>query len=169
MGGLTGKRDLQRFLYWVAFGGIVQAVPSLERFALEGASGSPPRQERYNVSTAMMRDYIDSLNALVEEQCPHLDADLTLGKLAQQLGVTDKVLSFVLNEGLSTSYTDYINILRVEEATRQLRDERLSHLSVLGVGYNAGFSSKATFNRVFKKSTGMTPSQYRQQSGPESS
>ena len=89
------------------------------------------------------------------------DPNLSLGGLADQLGVTEKVLSFVLNHGLGTSYGDYINERRVADAQRRLADPAYAHLSVLAVGLDAGFASKSTFNRVFKERAGETPSAYR--------
>ena len=74
---------------------------------------------------------------------------------------SEKVLSFVLNHGLGTSYGDYINERRVADAQRRLADPAYAHLSVLAVGLDAGFASKSTFNRVFKERAGETPSAYR--------
>jgi len=153
------------FLYWIAFGGFVQMIPQLERFATQSSPQSPSRQERYNVSEEMLEDYVASLREWIRSQFPHLDADLTLGKLAQQVGMTEKVLSYVLNEGLSQTYSDFINDLRVAEAQKRLHDPDLAHLSVLGIGLDSGFASKATFNRVFKKLAGVSPTQYRDQDG----
>lgn len=149
-------------LYWMALGGFVQAIPLLHRVV--GASAdTPPRKERYNVQPPLLAEHVAALERLMAEERPYLDTDLTLATLAEQLGMTDKVLSYVLNEGLGVSYVDYVNGLRVEEAKRQLADPTTAHLTVLGIGLNAGFSSKATFNRVFKRSTGTTPSEYRKQ------
>lgn len=155
-------------LYWIAVGGFVQAVPPLQRVA-GGAAPAAGRKERYNVNAALLAEHVTALEQLVAEECPHLDADLTLAALAEQMGVTDKVLSYVLNEGLGVSYADYVNGLRVDEAKRRLANPEMAHLSVLGIGLDAGFASKATFNRVFKQQTGTTPSAYRRQARPVAS
>ena len=155
-------------LYWIAVGGFVQAVPGLQYVAGVDVSANS-RKEHYNVNPTLLAEYSAAVEQLMASECPYLDADLTLGTLADQLGVTDKVLSYVLNEGLSVSYVDFVNGLRVEEAKRQLADPATAHLTVLAIGLNSGFSSKATFNRVFKQSTGTTPTEYRRQARPTSS
>ena len=104
----------------------------------------------------------------MERERPYLDPDLSLGSLADALGVTDKALSALLNETVGTTYTAYVNGLRVGEARQRLRAPEHAHLSVLAVGLDAGFASKSTFNRVFKAATGQTPSAYRA-SGEEAS
>ena len=149
------------FLYLAALGGLVQADTRI------GTAVAPPeRKEHYNLDPDLARAHRSALDALVASERPHLDPNLTLGSLARQLGVTDKVLSYVLNETLGTTYTDFVNGLRVEEAQRRLLDAEHAHLSVLGVGLDAGFASKSTFNRVFKERTGQTPSAFRASSPP---
>ena len=52
-----------------------------------------------------------------------------------------------------------MNTSRVQEARRKLADGRFAHYSLLGVAQESGFSSKSTFNRVFKKLLGQAPSE----------
>ncbi|MBL8172151.1 MAG: AraC family transcriptional regulator, partial [Acidobacteria bacterium] len=59
------------------------------------------------------------------------------------------------------SFTDLINAYRVEDAKRRLLDPTWKHYSILAIAEEAGFSSKSTFNAVFKKHTGQTPSEFR--------
>ncbi|MDJ1499325.1 helix-turn-helix domain-containing protein [Xanthocytophaga agilis] len=89
-----------------------------------------------------------------------LDSDLDLPDLASKMNITSHELSFVLNEGLGTNFYQFINTYRVEEAKTLLLSERHHHLNMLGIAYEAGFSSKTTFNTYFKKATGFSPSQY---------
>jgi transcriptional regulator GlxA family with amidase domain len=42
-----------------------------------------------------------------------------------------------------------------------LSDPKYSHYSMLGIAFECGFSSKSTFNSVFKQITGKTPSEYK--------
>ena len=142
-------------LYLVALGGLVQAEVRVPRAA------APERKEHYNLDPDLAAAHRAALDALVARDAPHLDPNLSLGTLAAQLGVTDKVLSYLLNESMETTYTDFVNGLRVGEAQRRLVAPEHGHLSVLAVGLDAGFASKSTFNRVFKESTGQTPSAYR--------
>lgn len=91
------------------------------------------------------------------------DSDLGLDRLARQLGTNTAYLSRAFNEGLGLSFNDAINRLRVAEVERQLADPAVGD-DLLAIAFVAGFSSKTSFNRVFKARTGMTPSQYRARS-----
>ena len=71
-------------------------------------------------------------------------------------------LSFVINESKQKSFNDYVNSWRVEETKRLLSQADKQDLGLLEIAFDAGFNSKATFNRVFKQTTGLTPSEYRQ-------
>ncbi len=88
------------------------------------------------------------------------DPDLSLVELARRLGTNTGHLSKALNEGLGESFSGLIGRLRVEwvQATlRDLSDDR----DLLTIAFDAGFSSKASFNRVFKAVTGQTPTKFR--------
>lgn len=87
------------------------------------------------------------------------DPDLDLAELARRLGTNTAYLSRGLNEGLGFGFAEAINGLRVEHVAALLRDG--SDGDILTLAIDAGFGSKATFNRVFKDRFGVTPSAYR--------
>lgn len=95
----------------------------------------------------------------------YLNADLTLNDLAKELSIPTNVLSRVINSGFGKNFNDFINEFRIEEVKKSLKDDSLKHLSLLGIAFDCGFNSKATFNRVFKKVTGYSPSQYQIEEG----
>lgn len=92
---------------------------------------------------------------------PYLEPELTLDQLASRLGVRPKVLSVALNEGLGQHFFDYINRYRIDEAKRLLSQSSDAKLTVLEVLYQVGFNSKSSFNTLFRKYTGQTPSDFR--------
>jgi AraC-like DNA-binding protein len=110
----------------------------------------------------MLLQYEQRLAKAMELRKEFLDPDLSLPRLAEQVGISAHHLSQVLNERLGQRFCDYINALRVEEAQRLLRDPLHAGLPVLEVAMRAGFSSKATFNAVFKRATGSTPTAWRE-------
>ncbi|HEX8385921.1 MAG TPA: AraC family transcriptional regulator [Rubricoccaceae bacterium] len=166
---------------WYAFPKHVVYVGVLAALALHGwdqmhparwmpPSAAPPAVPAPRVATyGLVADALAAearrVRAYVEAEQPYRNPDLTLCLLADALGLSDKVLSYVLNEGMGTAYAPYVNGLRVEEARRALADPALAHRTVLSVGLDAGFSSKATFNRAFKAATGRTPSSVRRDAG----
>lgn len=87
------------------------------------------------------------------------DPDLDLAELARRLGTNTAYLSRGLNEGLELGFAEAINGLRVEHVAARLRDGAGGDILTLAI--DAGFGSKATFNRVFKERFGVTPSAYR--------
>jgi AraC-like DNA-binding protein len=88
------------------------------------------------------------------------DETLTREGLALRLGTSPRSLSRGLNEGRGETFHAFINGLRVAAVKRELADPN-STRDLLQVALDAGFSAKASFNRVFKATTGMTPSEYR--------
>lgn len=88
------------------------------------------------------------------------DPELSVERLARQLGTNTAYLSRAFNEGLGLSFNEAINRLRIDAVRAQLAnasDER----DLLEIAFAAGFSSKSSFNRVFKAQTGETPSRFR--------
>lgn len=103
----------------------------------------------------------NALTRLLEEERIYRDDALTLQSLAGMLGVTAHRLSWLLNEELRVTFNSLINGYRIEEVKRRLADSSLNGDSILQTAMEAGFNSKASFNRAFKLNTGMTPSEYK--------
>jgi AraC-like DNA-binding protein len=97
------------------------------------------------------------LLALMADERPWLEPELTLAELAQRLRLHPAQLSKLINLGCGQSFSDFVNGYRVAEAQRKLADPRFAHYSLVGVALESGFNSKSTFNRVFKKLTGQVP------------
>lgn len=93
----------------------------------------------------------------------HTQPDLTLAQLAARLGVNTGYLSRAINEGLGVNFSTFINGLRCEAVADQLRVG--AKASILTLALDAGFSSKASFNRAFRQRFGITPQQMREEAG----
>ncbi|HPI91545.1 MAG TPA: helix-turn-helix domain-containing protein [Deltaproteobacteria bacterium] len=95
----------------------------------------------------------------LREERVYLDEELTLAAMAHALDLQPHQLSRFLNIRLRMSFTMLVNSYRVEEAKVLLKEEPED--TILDIAFASGFNSKASFNRVFKRATGMTPSEYR--------
>ena len=89
------------------------------------------------------------------------DPDLDREGLADSLGVSPRSLSALINGHYEQNFYDFINKYRVLEAQTRLQDPKDGDLTIQRIFEDAGFNSKSTFNTLFKKATGKTPSEYR--------
>lgn len=117
------------------------------------------RYERSPIPATWADKRLERLQGLMVEDKLWLDDNLSLQELATRLGVSRHVLSQLLNENLDTTFRDYVNSFRIEQAKALLLDLS-SRRSVLDVGLESGFGASATFYRAFKKHTGMTPTDF---------
>lgn len=92
----------------------------------------------------------------------YLNPDLNLSALSIAMNVSEEYLSSVLNNHLHRNFFDFVNKYRVEEFKTQCLDPQNDSFTLIGIAYGCGFNSKATFNRVFKNSTNLTPGEYKQ-------
>ncbi|OJJ19066.1 hypothetical protein BKI52_19805 [marine bacterium AO1-C] len=104
--------------------------------------------------------YLPLITAAMEESHLYKASDFSLGQLADICNTTPVVISHVLNNHLQTSFNDFINRYRVEDVKRKLATEQAKQLTLFAIAQEAGFSSKATFYRAFKKFTQQTPNAY---------
>jgi YesN/AraC family two-component response regulator len=104
---------------------------------------------------------LDKLQQHMQSAKPFLEPELTLDELAIQLSVKPKILSQTINELLQQNFFEFINSYRIEEAKRLLTNPKDKKITVLEVMYEVGFNSKSSFNTIFKKNTGLTPSEFK--------
>jgi len=100
------------------------------------------------------------LENFVKEQNPHLDPELSIKQLADQLGTNTKYLSSIINNSYGQNFNDYINKMRVNSFKEKLNSGDHQQFTLLSIALSCGFNSKATFNRAFKKNEGKSPLQY---------
>lgn len=112
---------------------------------------------------ADIEQYVSKINRFMSIEKPYLDADLTLSHLAAKLQIPSHQLSRIINEKFGLNFFDFINQYRIEEVKSKIENTEFDNLSLLGIAFNCGFNSKSAFNRVFKKMTGLTPSEYKKQ------
>jgi AraC-like DNA-binding protein len=118
---------------------------------------------KYQKSTLSEQDASsihERLMHLMAEQKPYKNPDLTLNELAGILDVHPNYLSQVINSKEKKSFYDLINELRVEEFIKLISQPSNLQYTLLAISYDCGFNSKASFNRNFKKYTGLTPRDY---------
>lgn len=94
------------------------------------------------------------------EEKPYLIETLRISDVAESLGVSSHQLSHVINKEYQMSFFNLINGFRIEEIKRRLTDEKFSGYTILAIALDTGFNSSASFYRIFKNHTGLTPSQY---------
>jgi AraC-like DNA-binding protein len=100
----------------------------------------------------------DELLSLMKNQKPYLEPKLSLIKLAQNLDISPNHLSQIINQFDDQNFNDFVNKYRVDEFIEKASTD--SHFSFLALALASGFNSKSTFNAVFKKHKGESPSQF---------
>lgn len=108
---------------------------------------------------------IEKLKSFLEQEKPYLNSELTLTLLAEQMQMSRNNLSELINSGMNENFYNLINRYRVDKVKELMNDKKFRDYTLLAIAYDAGFASKATFNAIFKKFTGLTPSEYRNRLG----
>ncbi len=109
------------------------------------------------------QEQVERLQSFMAKEKPFLDSNISIELLAKRLSLPERTLSRILNQHFGKNFFEFINGYRVEEAKRLLRDAEHQNASMLDILAMSGFTSKSTFNTIFKKHLGQTPSQYRQE------
>jgi AraC-like DNA-binding protein len=88
----------------------------------------------------------------------------SLSGLSKQINESPHHVSQVINEKMNKSFFELLAVYRVEYARTLINKDKDSKLTVEELAEMVGYNSKSSFNIVFKKYTGLTPSEYRKSS-----
>lgn len=102
------------------------------------------------------------LKRIMHDEKAYLNPELTLNDLALLAQVKLPELSGFINTNLGKNFNDYVNEYRVEEFKMLVGAKSTDpRATIMELAYESGFNSKASFNRIFKEHTGITPTQFK--------
>jgi len=134
----------------------VDKIASIER------KGSPMGvYAKSGLDVEKIENLANELAACMKKEMPFLNENLSLPTLAEQCSISQAQLSQVINQHFQMNFYDFVNQYRIEEAKKRLLSPDFDHLSILGIAFDCGFKSKSSFNRYFKKNTGISPSEFK--------
>jgi len=107
--------------------------------------------------SALLAEWKPKIEALLKNEKKYEDAELSLTQVAKLLNTNPSVISKVINQGFQLNFNDFVNKYRIEAVKEKLKAGEQKTQTLLGIAYDCGFNSKATFNRAFKKATGTSP------------
>jgi len=107
-------------------------------------------------------DVVKNLQTLMSQENIYREIGLTIGQLAEKLDLPEYRLRKIINGGLGyRNFSDYLNGFRIKDASRCLADPRQIDVPILNIALDTGFRSLSSFNKVFRETHSMTPSEYR--------
>lgn len=109
----------------------------------------------------MFTDLFEQIEDLMRKQQPYLDADLSVGGLAQMAKANYTYTSRAIQAGAGLGVADYINRYRVDYVMELMLNPKHSNRSLEHLSEMSGFNSVSTLYRQFKRFAGVTPGVFR--------
>ena len=107
-----------------------------------------------------LKEWKVKIERLFEMETSFQNPYLTLNDVALSLNTNRNIISMTINQELKMNFNDFVNEKRVRSVIKMMEKGEHHKRNLLGIGLDGGFNSKATFNRAFRKYTGMSPNQY---------
>ena len=111
-------------------------------------------------SVNALKNWKEKLENLVWVKELYKNPQLTLLDIAQSLQTHPTLISRMVNKGYNMNFNDWINSYRVKAIIAMLQNYEHERQTLLGISIDCGFNSKTTFNRCFKKVTGLSPKEF---------
>jgi AraC-like DNA-binding protein len=153
-------------IYFLAIQGYeaVLRTPRELQFEPEKPVVTETRAKEKEEDQEELEHWKERLQKYFDEKQPYLEPQLTLSELAPRLQTNTSVLSRAINAGFGQNFNDFINDFRVRAVREKLERGEARRLTLMSIALDCGFNSKATFNRAFRKHTGMSPREYLEKS-----
>lgn len=125
-----------------------------------GTEATAPAADTTADTAAADREVMASIEALMQARQLYRDPNLTLDRLARRAGIPARQISGAINRTTGKNVSQYVNEFRIAEACQLLLS---SDKPVTAIMFDAGFQTKSNFNREFRRVTGLSPAEWRQQ------
>ncbi len=139
------------FIYFVGYRGFAnpEMLGEYDRY----------RYEKSSLSDYAAKSILKKIKEYFEKEKAYRNSELRLGEVATQTGLSTHQISQVLNEFAGVTFSDFVNRYRLQEAKSLLANN--ADLKIIEVAFDCGFNNKTSFNNVFKRHEGMSPSAFR--------
>lgn len=127
---------------------------------LENESSNSGKYAKSGLRSEDLRKFVHAMDTLMNRKKLYLNPELSLAEVSEELLIPKHHLTQAMNTELGKNFYAYINELRVKKFMEMVVDPKFKHYTFLAIAFECGFNSKSTFNSVFKRITGFTPSEY---------
>lgn len=160
-------------IYWIGYQGLIRYNLSKERISLRSEFTNTdalidvknkfqqPSKKNLTTEYESLKKIFDDAQEYILKNQLFTNSQLSLTSISEDLKINKNLLSKSINLCSSMNFSDYINNFRVQLAKKMLIDEKYSKYTNTSIGLECGFNSKSTFYTSFKKLTGSTPLQFR--------
>lgn len=125
-------------------------------------AGNREKYATHKLTEGQRSELYQKMVGKIEQEQLYMISDYKIADLASTLEVPVHYLSQAINETTGKNFFEFVNSFRVDKARNLLAKNGDSYLKIMAVAFDSGFNNKSTFNRIFKKHTGYTPSQYKE-------
>ena len=128
--------------------------------SIQGASTLEKKSVRYTLKDHIKKEYVRKISSYMESAKPFLRKNFTLNKLTQDLELSPTYTSRVINEVYGKNFKDYVNGFRIENACKNLLNEKMRNYTIEAIAQESGFHSRTAFYNAFKRIMHMSPGEY---------
>lgn len=148
------------------FTGAVYHENEIKKQEIKPQDKKNEKSDNQKYKTSGLRDddaekYYHKLLSIMEKDKLYLNPELNITDLSKKLNINVNYISQIINQKSEKNFFDFVNSYRVDEFLEQIQRKENETLTLIGIAYDCGFNSKSSFNRIFKKMTGKTPSEYK--------
>lgn len=145
-------------IYWIGYTSIIQNIIYKQRTKIRN-------KNKLLVQTSNDTKGIDKNFQIIEkiiiEQKAYLNPKLSLEYISENSGLSVSYISRLINKNEQKSFKEYVNGLRLKEATRMLINKEYKQYTIVAIALESGFNSKSAFYQAFQKHYNTTPTKYR--------
>jgi len=138
----------------------INAIEKIKKQFEDSKSKQTIGQQTLKISEKKSNEIKDSLIRHMTEEKPFLNPELKQADVAIVLNFSVHEISQVLNSQMQLNFSDFVNSYRIEEVKERIESGKYKKYTVSAIAEQCGFNSKTTFYRAFKKSMGVSPSEY---------
>jgi AraC-like DNA-binding protein len=154
------RRSVRVFI--VSAAALYAGLNAVLQIAMSGGGSADTGDATPVETSAADRKLIDALMRLMADERIYRHDNVTIGTLATRLGIPEYRLRRLINQRLGyRNFNVFLNEHRIAEAKAALADPSQAEVPVITIAMDAGFQSLGPFNRAFKATTGVTPTEYR--------
>jgi AraC-like DNA-binding protein len=146
-------------IYYVSITGYAQAQPKTG-LVFKEEEHKPENIQKEKFEEGELSIWKTKILKLMQDEKLYLQPELNLSDIANRLKTNISVLSGVVNNAFGKNFNDFVNEYRVKEFQDRIQLPENKNITLLGIAFDCGFNSKATFNRSFKKFTGKSPKEF---------